>query len=592
MRGSIIYCEWRGLPSRRVPRFFRVWRGGAADSKRGVLGQMRHPTKTAADVKTALIEFVVAQTTAGQGNPVPASRIGGSFLSRPGYRAALLGTGERLMPYLSRTFSLWKDSADDQKPVNQREIYVAHAKANFPPSRFACMSRPEGVAVGARRAGRAQDKSPDKPASAKKENQEARSKDPPNSAAKSVKKKNAPPSKSSKLPKVPSSIDPGLRRYVKNAIKLNGFVSVSKVGGAFLSHNQTLRKMLKDAKKKLPDYLSTEYSLWKMRSELNERKPSEQEVYVAARDAWLAPTDFVLLSRPHSDNAADTATTFKIQTSTVQPTAKGAHKVATTTTRQKPDQGDVESRVCRFVNTRVSEAGSRPVLALKLVCGFIKEHPTLCNSKSGGRLLLMIRDNFSLWQKSVPQCKDLFDGDVFVANADTDSIHGFTLISRPEQVPSIKAKPPSAESSSSNTKGNTVADSPERLNFTPPGSPDAGSQRGSSPLVDSKLSSPTPLNYQSQGKPQKVFAYEGATFSNAASENLHNPWSFTVRKYYESDATVKLTDALLATDLTRKDLAQSIAALLAHFRQQGSFELFRDVSNHIHSKKLSSQSEH
>eukprot|EP00946_MAST-07B_sp_MAST-7B-sp1_P004652 g4652.t1 len=551
---------------------------------------MRHPTKTAAGVRTALIEFVVAQTAAGQGKPVPASRIGGSFLSRPGYRAALLGTEERLMPYLSRTFSLWRDTADDHKPVNHREIYVAHASANFPPSQFTCVSRPEGDATGERRAGRAQDKSPDKRASAKKESREARSKDPSNVAATSAKKKNSTPGKTSKLS---GSIDPSLRRFVKNAIKLNGCVSVSKIGGTFMSHNHALRKMLKNAKKKLPDYLSSEYSLWKMRSELSERKPSEQEVYVAARAAWLAPADFVLVSRPNSDDAADPATTLKTPSSAIQPSAKGPKEVVSKSTRQNTNQEDVETSVCRFVGTLISEAGKKPVLALGLVRRFIKEHPTLCNSKSGGRILLMMRDNFSLWQKSVPQGKDLFDGDVFVADAKTSTIQGFTLISHPKPVPPTKANAPPMESSSSNTEGDFLPDSSVPLkNTTPPGSPDARSQGGTSLFVDSKLSSPTPMNFhQSQPEPQKVFAYEGATFSNAASENLHNPWNFTARKYYESDATVKLTDALLATDLTREDLAQSFAALLAHFRQQGSFELFRDVTNHIHSEKLFTHSE-
>jgi hypothetical protein len=504
---------------------------------------------------------------------VPASRIGGSFLSKfskASKHSAL--KGKRLLPYLAGIFSLWKTPAAEGRLHYKQETWVARAGATLPRADFVLVSRPPGR------------KAVDRPAAA-----------PPSPGA---------------------ALDPDLCRFIAKAIGSSGTgcVAVSKVGGTFLSRNHALRGKLRKASKKLADYLRPAYSLWQMRSDLH-KKPAHQETFAAPPRATLSLSDFVLVSRPAgrasaaaaaattatapittnvttnaTTNAAAATTTATAPTTTNTTTTTNAITNATTTTNANGATTNTAGtntdpvtllgtlskprlaiNLHRFVTAQLSTSHGAPIAARTLGKKFRADHPAFCDSDMGKKLLQVLCAEFSLWQKQPKMGKPSLQGEIFVAHANTEMEPGFVLLSRPDDhsrehehnpydfpallpsthqpaAPMGQFAPSYAEKGSSNNNraedgANTPPPPPPPLL---PGSPLTGSPGLSDVVLDT-----SPLQ-----------------------------WSFVVRQDYESNNTAKLTSALLSTDLTREDMAQNVAALLSHFRHSGSFDVFRDVSNH------------
>ncbi len=547
--------------SPRGPSFFQ--KGGTFKHR------MKSPRKASppralspAQLRAALVKYVQVEISRrggaravgrGMGAAVPASRVGGSFFSKPAHRAAL--GKKRLLPYLAGIFSLWRAQADIKKPASRQETYVAPSRAVLSSVTFVLLSRP----------GRGSASKDSSPASTTR-----------------------------------SALDPALCRFMATAFESSGagYISVSKVGGTFFSRQHALRDKMRKTGKSLSNFLSPAYSLWKIRPDKGD-KASLQEIYAAPPDANLAPSDFVLVSRPSSEylrgrksNAGGASPRADVRQGTditgavsvAAPTAKDATAVAVKadTAVAQPCISDPR-RLENFVNLQLAEMGGEPIAAKTLGKVFRVLHPAFAREGNmSGKLLQVLREKFSLWQKEPARGAPSAEGEIFAAPADMAlAPDGFVLLSRPRS-PAHENKhmhdpqdfPALVPSSNRLVPAKDVSTPQPLVEETGPTKSEVESDQGS-PLPRSPLAGSPGLSRE--GSEADI----DAMLMHSTSDNdeiMPLQWSLVASQDYESNNTAKLTGALLSTDLTREDMARNVAALLTHFRHSGSFEVFRLAS--------------
>ena len=566
----------------------------------------------------ALCDFVIRNTIANGGSPISASQIGGSFLIRKEARQALVKTGQRLIPYLAQIFSLWRKVGENSKPRSQRETYVAHASATFLPSKFTLLSRPGEH--------RTTSQNPAGIVKAKDYNDDATE----NHSADVCNTNNDSREK--------SDLDRELRLFIeKETASSEGCVSLSKIGGAFFSCRPKLLRVLHKTGDKLSTYLSRDYCLYKSRKEPHELFCALEGTdlpphfsLLSSRQRKDALENSFTGVKSQSQVIADSSGLFHTQLrqyvnkmlSEQGGKPVTASRVGGTFFRLHPELlADMKKTGKKFVH-HLGQFFSLWKKKLEPGCANPVRSPSLfvarANADLGIEHILCSRP--ARQRKShEPDKKPRFSAKIAQAPTSTSENQptgyaqpksGLRTISRD----STEAKKPLSQHSSAqdilgstdtsiypmhaNAESNTslsksIADRLAEV-LLPNGADNVFEQaftddsfNGDKEIMatpdtfgslfsTNNLTSTSPCSIQDhplEANLEDTFSQPNHETDFSYLPSLSHVWS----NAQSQDISERLGNAVLSTDMTREDMAQVLAALLAHYRSDGSFMIFADA---------------